>query len=109
MRKTIIAAMASLSLLVGCDVTTFLAQVQSTAASACMFVPTIETILAVAQALGFTPATEVGTAVNTVANAICSKVPPPTSARFRALPPKGVGPARAIGSVNGIVIRGWRV
>jgi peroxiredoxin len=37
-----------------------------------MFVPTIDTILAVAASLGFAPASIAGAAITTVANAICS-------------------------------------
>ncbi len=111
MRKTTIAAMTALSLLVGCSsvqITNFLAQVQADAAAACQFVPTIDTILAVAAALGIPASSIVGAAVDTVAQAICRQVPPPASARFRALAPQGQGPARAVGAFNGIQINGWR-
>mgnify|MGYP001596476335 CR=1 FL=1 len=110
MRKTIIAAVASLSLLAGCStvqVTNFLSQVQSATATACAFVPTLDTILNVAAALGIPAAGITGAAINTIANVICHQVPPPASARYRSLATPG-GPAQAIGSVNGVVIQGWR-
>ena len=111
MRKMMIAAVTSLSLLAGCSttqITDFLGQVQADAAAACLFVPTIETILAVAQSLGFAPAAIGGAAIQTVANAICSQVPKPASARFRALPLRGIGPAVNVGNFNGVQINGWR-
>jgi hypothetical protein len=111
MRKMTIAAVTALSLLTGCSsvqITSFLAQVQADAASLCLFVPTIDTILNVAAALGI-PATGIaGAAINTVAAAICSQVPPPASARFRSLAPQGGGPAKTVGNVNGVQVNGWR-
>lgn len=90
------------------QVTNFLGQVQQAAAIACKFVPTIDTVLAVAGSLGFAPATAAAGAVNAVAAAICASVPPTTSARYRALAPQGLGPARTIGNIGGIPINGWR-
>jgi hypothetical protein len=89
-------------------VTSFLSQVQSTTATACLFVPTIDTILAVAGSLGFAPATAAAAAVTVVANAICSKVPPPASARYGALLRYGAGPAQNVGSLSGVPINGWK-
>ena len=112
MRKTLMAGVTAVFLLGGCtttQVTDFLAQVQATTAQVCLFVPTIETILAVAASLGIPVTAIVGGAIGTVATAICSQVPPPASARYHALFPRGAGPARTIGNVNGIVINGWRV
>lgn len=111
MRKFTFVAVTALSLLAGCtttQVTSFLAQVQSAAATACAFVPTIDTIINVASALGIPYASAAGAAVTTVTNAICSKVPPPSSARYRALSPKDVGPAATVGTVGGVTISGWR-
>jgi hypothetical protein len=111
MRKTMIAAVTALFLLTGCSttqITNFLGQVQADAAAACLFVPTIDTILAVASALGIPLTNIAGAAVNTVANAICSQVPPPASARFKSLSPQGGGPAKTVGNFNGIPINGWR-
>ena len=88
--------------------TDFLAQVQADAAQACLFVPTIATILAVAAALGIPAASIAGAAIQTVANAICAKVPPPASAQFRALAPQGGGPARTVSVLGNIPINGWR-
>lgn len=109
MRKTILALPLALSL-AGCtttQVTDFLKQVQAAAAQACLFVPTIDTILSVATALGIPWTAVVGPAINTVANAICSQVPPPASAAYRSLLPQG-GPAKTIGVYNNIPINGWR-
>lgn len=112
--STAIAVSVSLGACTTTQVTDFLKLVQADTATACQFVPTIDTILAVASALGI-PATAivgplvvVGGAIDTVAHAICSQVPPPASARFRALPTRG-GPAATVGKVNGVVINGWRV
>ncbi len=112
MRKWLVSTALAGSLVIGgcstMQVTNFLGQVQAATASACLFVPTIDTILAVAGALGI-PATAIaGAAINTIANTICSKVPPPSSARYKSLSPQG-GPAKTIGTVNGIFINGWRV
>ena len=110
MRKTTIAMMTALSLLVGCSsvqITNFLGQVQAAAAQACLFVPTIDTILAIASSLGIPATGIVGGAVNTIARAICSQVPPPTSVRYRALAPQG-GPAKTIGTFQNVPINGWR-
>ena len=96
---------------VGCSttqITDFLGQVQADTASACAFVPTINTILAVAAALGFAPASIAGAAIQTVASAICQQVPPPASARYQALSPRGVGPARTVSTFGNIPITGWR-
>jgi hypothetical protein len=112
MRKITIAALTSLTLLGGCStvqVTDFLKLVQADAATACLFVPTIDTILAVAAALGI-PATGIaGAAIDTVAKAICAQVPPPASARFKALAPQGGGPAQTVAVIGGIPINGWKV
>ncbi len=110
MRKSIIATFTALFLLGGCStvqVTNFLSQVQSATATACAFVPTLDTILNVAAALGIPAAGITGAAINTIAGVICQQVPPPASARFRSLATPG-GPAHAVGSVNGVVIQGWR-
>lgn len=113
MRKFLLAATVACGVTVGgcstVQVTDFLAQVQASTAQACLFVPTIETILAVAQALGIPAVGIVGSAIGTVANAICQQVPPPASARYKALLPRGTGPAKTVGSVNGVVVNGWRV
>ncbi len=90
------------------QVTNFLAQVQADTAQACKFVPTIATILAVAQSLGFAPAAIAGAVVATVAGKICSQVPPPTSARYQALAPVNGGAARTVAVDNGVRINGWR-
>ncbi len=113
MRKWLISTALAGGLMVGgcstTQVTDFLSQVQADAAAVCLFVPTIDTILAVASALGIPVTGIVGSAVHTVASAICAQVPPPASAQFKALFPRGAGPARTIGNVNGIVVSGWRV
>ncbi len=109
LRASVICVFLSVA---GCStvqVTSFLAQVQAATAQACLFVPTIETILAVAQALGIPAVGIVGGAIGTVAGAICKQVPPPASARYKTLLPQGGGPAKTIGTVNGIAINGWRV
>ena len=112
MRKLLMSTAVACSVMLGAcsttQVTNFLAQVQADTAAACLFVPTIDTILAVAQSLGFAPAAIAGAAITTVANAICSQVPPPASAKYRALAKQG-GPAKGIGSVNGVQISGWRL
>lgn len=112
MRKAASAALVAGTLTFGgcstTQVTDFLSQVQAATATACAFVPTIDTILGVAQTLGFQPAAIAGAAITTVANAICTKVPAPASAKFLALPRRGATPANA-GTVNGVTINGWRV
>ncbi len=90
------------------QVTNFLAQVQADTAQACKFVPTIQTILAVAQSLGFAPAAIAGAVVTTVANKICSQVPSPASARYQALAPVNGGAARTVAVTDGVRINGWR-
>ncbi len=111
MRKAFITFTTAAFLgLAGCtttQITDFLAQVQSATAAACMFVPTITTILAVAQALGV-PTGAIGVGVGIVADAICKQVPPPASARYRALAHRGVGPAQRVGVIGGVGIDGWR-
>jgi hypothetical protein len=111
MRKTMIAAVTALSLLGGCttaQVTDFLKQVQAASAQACLFVPTIDTILSVATSLGIAWTAIVGGAIKTVAGAICSQVPPPASDEYRSLSPQGGGPAKTVGILNDIPINGWR-
>jgi hypothetical protein len=112
MRKMLLGCTTALFILGGCtttQVTTFLGQVQADAASACLFVPTIDTILAVAAELGFSPAMAAAAAVNSVTSAICSQVPPPSSARYGTLAPlKAGGPASTVGTVGGVVVNGWR-
>jgi hypothetical protein len=91
------------------QITGFLGQVQAAAAQACQFVPTIDTILAIAGSLGFAPATAAAGAVTAVASVICSKVPPPVSAQYKALAPlRAGGPASTAGTINGVPINGWR-
>ncbi len=112
MRKFLMSTMlAGTVALGGCSttqITEFLGQVQADTAAACAFVPTVSTILAVAAALGFAPASIAGAAIQTVANAICSKVPPPASARYRALSPRGIGPANTVGIIGNAPVSGWR-
>lgn len=112
MRKLLLTCTTAMFLgLAGCtttQVTDFLGQVQADAAAACLFVPTIETILNVAASLGIPVTAIVGSAVNTVASAICAQVPPPSSARYLRLNPTGVGPAVNIGTLGGVPINGWR-
>jgi hypothetical protein len=90
------------------QVTDFLKTVQAVTAQTCMFVPTIDTIIAIAAALGIPVAGIAGAAIDTVARAICNKVPPPASAQYRALAPLNGGAARTVNSVGGIPINGWR-
>ena len=102
---------SAVALSAGCSttqITDFLKQVQADTAQACLFVPTIDTILAVAAALGIPAAGIFGPAISTVASAICSQVPPPVSAKYRALAPLNGGAAKTAGSVNGVPINGWR-
>ncbi len=112
MRKWLMSTALAGGLMVGgcttTQVTNFLAQVQADAASVCLFVPTIDTVLAVATALGIPWGSIVGGAVSTVANAICSQVPPPASAAYRSLNARG-GPAKTIGIYNNVPINGWHV
>lgn len=112
MRKFLATCMISGAFVVGgcstTQVTDFLGQVQAATATACKFVPTIDTILAIAGSLGFAPATAAAAAVTAVANTICSQVPPPASARYQQLYRQG-GPAKSVGVVGGIQVNGWRV
>lgn len=112
MRKLMISALTVVSISLGActttQVTNFLGQVQQAAAIACQFVPTIDTVLAVAGSLGFAPATAAAGAINAVTAAICSQVPKPASARYKLLARQGIGPASNVGNVGGIPINGWR-
>lgn len=111
MRKAFLSLTTAAFLgLAGCtttQVTDFLKQVQAVTAATCLFVPTIDTILAVANALGIPYTGIVGGAIDTISHAICSQVPPPASANFKALPRLG-GAAVVTGSLNGVPIKGWR-
>lgn len=112
MRKMLMSSVTVVFLtLAGCtttQVTDFLKLVQADTAVACMFVPTIDTILAVAAALGIPATAIIGGAITTVANAICSQVPPPASAKYQALAPVNSGAAKLAGTFNGVPITGWR-
>ncbi len=111
MRKTAIAMVMSLSLLGGCagtQITDFLGKVQADAAAACAFIPTVDTVLAVATALGIPWGTIAGAAINTIANVICSQIPPPASAQYRSLNTQR-GPAKTAAIYNGVPINGWRL
>lgn len=112
MRNIAIALLTVASITVGgcstTQVTDFLGQVQAATATACKFVPTIDTILAIAGSLGFAPATAAAGAVTAISNAICSQVPPPASARYQQLYRQG-GPAKSVGVIGGIPVNGWRV
>jgi hypothetical protein len=112
MRKWLMSGALACFLVVGGCTTTqltdFLGKVQAAAAQACHFVPTIDTVLAIAASLGFAPAVAAAGAINAVAAAVCSQVPPPASAQFRSLPLRGVGPAVTVGTIGGIPVNGWR-
>lgn len=112
MRKLLLGSVTAICITIGgcttTQVTDFLGQVQAATATACKFVPTIDTILQIAGSLGFAPATAAAGAVTAVANVICAQVPPPASARYQQLYRQG-GPARAVGTVGGVSINGWRV
>lgn len=112
MRRLFISSVTAAAIVLGgcstTQVTDFLGQVQAAAAVACKFVPTIDTILSIAAALGFAPATAAAGAVTAVSSAICSQVPPPASAAYGRLPLKGVGPAVSVGKVGGVAVNGWR-
>ena len=84
------------------QVETFLGQVQAYTAQVCKFVPTIDTIISIVNS-------GVGQVVGAVGSAICNAVPPPASARFRALPRLGAPFAGTAGTLNGVTINGWRV
>jgi outer membrane lipoprotein SlyB len=107
MKRTLLVGVVSLWL-VGCSTTqiqqaeAFLGQVQAYTAQVCKFVPTIATILAIVNG-------GIGSVVGAVGAAICNAVPPPSSARFKALPRLGSTFAGTVGTVNGIPITGWRV
>lgn len=111
MRKFLMTSLTAAMIgLGGCtttQVTDFLKLVQAATATTCKFVPTIDTILSVATALGIPWTAIVGGAIGTVANAICSQVPPPSTAAYRSLLPQG-GPAKTIGTYQNIPINGWR-
>ena len=112
MRKMLLGCTTALFIIGGCtttQVTSFIGQVQAAAATACLFVPTVDTILAVAAQLGFSPAMVAEAAVNAVTSAICSQVPPTSSARYRTLAPlKTGGPATTVGTIGGVTVNGWR-
>jgi hypothetical protein len=112
MRKMLLTCTTAMFIgLGGCSttqITDFLKLVQADAAQTCLFVPTIDTILAVAAALGIPAAGIAGAAIDAVAKAICSQVPQPSSAQFRALAPQGGGPARTVGTFGGVPINGWK-
>jgi outer membrane lipoprotein SlyB len=80
----------------------FLGEVQAFAAQAFKFVPDIATILALYNA-------GIGTSVGAIGTAVCALVPPPASARYKALAPHqaGVVPS-TIGTIGNVVISGWR-
>ena len=82
------------------QIETFIGQVQSATAAACKFIPTVSTIISLVN-------TGIGQVVGVIAAAVCNAVPPPTSARFKALPRVGAR-AGAAGTVNGVTINGWR-
>ncbi len=111
MRKWLTSTALACSIFIGgcstVQVTNFLSQIQSATASACAFVPTIDTILAVASALGIPASGIAGAAINTIAHVICNQVPPVASARYRAIPHAGSAAGFA-GDFNGIQINGWR-
>lgn len=106
MRKLLIALVASVSL-ASCSTTqvqqaeAFIGQVQTYAAQVCHFVPEVATIVAIWNATA-------GATVAGVGGAICALVPPPASARYKALPLKDVGPPQQVGVIGGITISGWR-
>lgn len=91
-------------------------QIQQGTAVACHFVPTLETIDAVAAALtGQIPGAGAvlslaGAALAAVEADICAGVPPVASARFHALPRLGSPYAGRAGiSASGVPIHGWQV
>ena len=97
------------------QITSFIGQVQADAAVACAFVPTVDTILAIAASLGFAPAAAAAGAIQAVTAVICSKIPPSASARYQAIMPRRAGgPASSVGPVivvpgqPPITINGWR-
>lgn len=86
MRKLMMSATTAIFLVVaGCSTTqvqqieTFIGQVQAATAQACKFVPTVNTIITMVNS-------GIGQVVGVVTAAICNAIPPPASARFKALP-----------------------
>ena len=117
--------LASTLLLGGCagtavTVQTIESEIQQATASLCGFVPTLETIDAVAAVVtGGLPGVSavlalVGTGLATVETDICSAVPPPASAARARLPHLGSPYAGRAGVLHyatghGIPINGWTV
>jgi hypothetical protein len=86
--------------------------IQSGAAAACGVIPTVSTVLSVIAAVtgqseivGLTQG-----AIAAIEGDICSAVPAPASARFRALPRASLGKAPAVIGVSksGTTVVGWR-
>ena len=122
MRKTILGLTAFVAItLGGCagtatTVQTIESEIQAATAALCGFVPTLETITAVAAAVtGTIPGVGAvlaiaGTGLAAVEADICSAVPPPASAARARLPRLGSAYAgRAGTTAHGIPVTGWTV
>lgn len=76
--------------------------VHESAANLCKIIPEAGSIVSIFNAA-------IGATVSTVTNAICSQVPPPASAKYKALPAfHAVAPA-PVAIVSGVTVTGWRV
>lgn len=106
MRKFILTSLLALSL-GACSTAQvqqaedFIGKVQAYAAQACHFIPEVATIVSIWNSVA-------GATVAGVGGAICAAVPPPASARYKALNLKGAGPAVQTGIIGGIPVTGWR-
>ena len=87
--------------------------IQAFAAAACGIIPTAKTILAVLAGFGVSIAGVTAVVLQQVEQAICNAVPPPASARYRAIPLQGTGAAPVtIGAAptpqGNVPVVGWR-
>jgi hypothetical protein len=105
MHKFLLGSVTAIAITVGgCSTTqtqqieTFIGQVQADAALVCKFIPDVATIISLVNS-------GIGQIAGLVVQAVCNSIPPPASARYKALPLRSGGGA-AVTVAPGI--SGWR-